>query len=110
MAIKTPERGVNEIMKERITLRKRGQFTLPKSIMEHLNLQDGDSFEVRIEDDGTIKLVPLIQVPADQSWFWKDEWQREELEVEKQLRKEQYTDVLELDDALSFLDSLKTKE
>lgn len=41
-----------------IELRKKSQITLPKEIVKELNLQEGDKFEISIED-GIIKLVPV---------------------------------------------------
>ena len=41
-----------------IELRKKSQITLPKEIVKNLNLQEGDKFEVSIEN-GTIKLEPV---------------------------------------------------
>ena len=41
-----------------IELRKKSHITLPKEIVKNLNLQEGDKFEVSIEN-GYIKLEPV---------------------------------------------------
>lgn len=41
-----------------IELRKKSQITLPKEVVKTLNLQEGDKFEVTIEN-GCIKLEPV---------------------------------------------------
>ena len=41
-----------------IELRKKSQITLPKEIVNELNLKHGDQFEIKIED-GVIMLEPV---------------------------------------------------
>lgn len=33
-------------------------------------------------EDGVIELHPLVAVPANQSWFWTERWQRMEREAD----------------------------
>lgn len=47
-----------------IELRKKSQITLPKEIVEKLNLEVGDKFEVSIEN-GSIKLEPVAIYPKE---------------------------------------------
>ena len=47
-----------------IELRKKSQITLPKEIVKNLNLQEGDKFEVSIEN-GSIKLEPVAVYPKE---------------------------------------------
>ena len=47
-----------------IELRKKSQITLPKEIVKNLNLQEGDKFEVSIEN-GSIKLEPVAIYPKE---------------------------------------------
>ncbi len=84
MYLKDMERRVN--MKERLTIRKRGQITLPKSFIEKFGLQEGDSLELEIRDNGDITVVPMVQIPASQKWFWTEEWQQGEREAEEDIR------------------------
>lgn len=94
------------IKKEKITLRKRGQITIPKDIIDELHLQEGETLEIRIED-GKIVIVPTIAVTKDQAWFWSEQWQREEREVENQIKQGRVSKPMNADEALKFLDQLK---
>ena len=105
MAIKTPERGVENMKKERVTLRKRGQCTLPKTIMDALNLHEGDSFDLEVDNNGKVTLVPLIQIPADQAWFWSEKWQKEEKEAEQDIEKGRIHSFTNVEAAFNWLDS-----
>lgn len=108
MAIKVPERGLEDMLKEKITLRKRGQFTLPKNMMDELNLKEGDAFDAILED-GKIVLIPLVEIPADQAWFWTEEWQAEEREAEQHIRDGNVSHEMDLDDIMGHLDSFMNK-
>ena len=103
MAVATKERRDN--MKERMTIRQRGQVTLPKSLMEKLNLSEGDALELTMDETGEIKLVPLVTIPADQRWFWTKEWQEGENEAEEDKRLGRTKSFDNVGEALSFLDS-----
>lgn len=105
MAIKAPERGSDIMKKERITLRKRGQLTLPKSFMEELHLHEGDSLELQLDDNGKLTLVPLIQVPADQAWFWTEKWQKEEKEAQQEIEEGRIHSFTNIETAFNWLDS-----
>lgn len=105
MAVKTPERGMEDMLKEKVTLRKRGQFTVPKNFLDELDMHEGDSFELRLED-GKMVLVPLVEIPADQSWFWTEEWQAEEREAEENVRKGHVSEEMDFDAMMNHLDSL----
>lgn len=51
-------------MKERLTIRKRGQVTLPKSILERFDLAEGDTLELSVDEHtGEMTVIPMIQVP-----------------------------------------------
>jgi AbrB family looped-hinge helix DNA binding protein len=105
MAINAPERGIEDMLKEKVTLRKRGQFTVPKNFLDELNMNEGDSFEFRLED-GKIVIVPLLQIPADQSYFWTEAWQAEEREAEEYIRKDHVSGEMDLEDMMNHLDGL----
>lgn len=97
---------MDRIKKEKITLRKRGQITIPKEIIDELELKEGEMLEIRVED-GRMVIVPTIAVAKDQAWFWTDEWQREEREVEKQIQESRISKPMGADEAMKFLDQLK---
>ncbi|HHY74187.1 MAG TPA: AbrB/MazE/SpoVT family DNA-binding domain-containing protein [Bacillus bacterium] len=103
MGTKLTERS--DTLKERLTIRKRGQVTLPKSVMERFNLEEGDTLELSIDENGEIVIVPMVQVPVSQRWFWSEEWQKEEQEADKNIKLGHVTSFDNVDDALDWLDS-----
>ena len=67
-----------------IELRKKSQITLPKEIVKNLNLQEGDRFEVSIEN-GSIKLEPVAV------YSLSDPEMRNPLPVKPIITKEKFT-------------------
>lgn len=49
-------------MPEYLQVRNNGQITLPASVRRKARLNEGDLFEVFIEEDGSIRLVPELPV------------------------------------------------
>lgn len=92
-------------MKERLTIRKRGQVTLPKSILDRFNLDEGDTLELSVNENGDIVVIPMVQVPASQRWFWTEEWQKDEREADENIRTGNVKSFNNLDDAFNWLDS-----
>lgn len=46
-----------------VEFRQKGQITIPRDIVRKLGIKEGDKLEVT-EDNGVIKLVPVIVCPA----------------------------------------------
>lgn len=46
-----------------VTVRKRGQITIPRPMMERFNLEEGDVLDCTAEDE-CISLVPVKVVPV----------------------------------------------
>lgn len=65
----------------RVTLRAKGQVTLPGDIRRAAHLEDGDLLEAEIVPDG-ILLRPRKLIDATQAWFWTAEWQAGEREAD----------------------------
>lgn len=103
MVTKWPEK--RDSMKERMTIRKKGQVTLPKSILERFNLNEGDTLELEVNGNGEITVVPLIQIPASQSWFWTESWQKAEAEAEDDIKNGRVKSFNNVDDLIADLDS-----
>jgi AbrB family looped-hinge helix DNA binding protein len=82
------------------------QISIPKNVMESLNLHPGDEVEFKVEDD-TARLIPVktIKVPRDQAWFWTPEWQAKEKQAEQNLFEGHSRDFDKLDDLLKELHS-----
>ena len=69
-----------------ITVQKRGVISLPSELRRRHRLDEpGSQVEVSERDDGVIELRPHIAIPADQAWFWTEEWQKGEREVDKDI-------------------------
>jgi len=60
-----------------ISMRKKGQITLPQEIREAAHLEEGDPIEVEMTDEG-ILLKPQKVIDSTQAWFWTPAWQRGE--------------------------------
>jgi antitoxin MazE len=83
-------------------MRTRSQITLPASIVKQLDLKEGDKIELVVED-GKIIITPVITVPKDQAWFWTEKWQKEEKEVDEQLKTGQLKGFENIDDLIEDL-------
>ena len=70
------------MQRESIRFKKRSQVTIPKEFVDTLHLHEGDRLECRLEE-GKIVIVPTVEIPKDQAWFWTEEWQKEEREAEE---------------------------
>jgi antitoxin MazE len=64
-------------------LRRRSQITLPSDVVKKMRLQEGDNLDIAIEED-KIVIKPVIVIDRSQAWFWSKDWQKKELEVDKQ--------------------------
>lgn len=98
------KRERRDSMKERLTIRKRGQVTLPKALIEKYGLEEGDTLEL-IEQNGEIKVIPMVQVPASQKWFWTEEWQKGELEAEEDIKAGRVKSFSNVHDLIADLES-----
>ena len=47
-----------------VEFRQKGQVTIPREIVRHLGMKEGDKLEIT-EENGVIKLVPVVICPAD---------------------------------------------
>jgi bifunctional DNA-binding transcriptional regulator/antitoxin component of YhaV-PrlF toxin-antitoxin module len=71
-----------------IKVRERGTITLPAAVRKAARLDRPDSqVEVRLREDGVIELIPVITIPADQAWYWTEEWQAGEREVDEEIAR-----------------------
>ncbi|MDQ3108041.1 MAG: AbrB/MazE/SpoVT family DNA-binding domain-containing protein [Actinomycetota bacterium] len=65
----------------RMTLRAKGQLTLPEEIRSAAHLEEGDLLDAEITDDG-ILLRPQKVIDSTQAWFWTPTWQAGEREAD----------------------------
>ena len=88
---------------DRVTLRDKGQLTIPASIREALNIRAGDEIEFEVREVGEVVIRGLKMIPADQAWFWTESWQRGEREASEDIdagRTEVFKDPSDFFDAL----------
>lgn len=64
-----------------VQIKKRSIITLGAEIRKELRLNEGDILDVSVEE-GKIILEPKKLIPADQQWFWTEEWQAGEREAQ----------------------------
>ena len=69
----------------RAQLRHKYQLTLPPQIRDALHLLEGDEVEFTVHADGQVTLRGMTSIPADQRWFWTEEWQAGEREASEQI-------------------------
>ncbi len=67
-----------------LPLRRKGVITVPQEVRDELNLREGDSLLLTVED-GRIVLTPAALIPRDQAWFWTEDWQARESEAQAQM-------------------------
>ena len=65
----------------RITLRAKGQLTLPEEIRNAAHVAEGDLFDAELTAEG-ILLRPQQVIDAAQAWFWTTDWQAGEREAD----------------------------
>ena len=87
---------------EWVQVRKKFQITLPKSVRQHLRLNEGDLLAVEVRDHELL-LRPQKLVDRDQAWYWTPEWQAAEGEADEDLRLGRYDEFDTMDDMITDL-------
>ncbi len=72
-------------MEKMTKIRDNSQITIPKNIMDKLDLKKGDTISIELRDD-EIVLKPVVIIDKSQAWFWKKDWQKEEKEAEEDIK------------------------
>lgn len=66
-----------------LKMTSRGTVAIPPDIRRRHRLDEpGAQVAVIEREDGVIELHPHVPRPADQAWFWTDQWQHGEREVD----------------------------
>jgi len=87
-----------------LSIQSRGTVALPADLRRRLHLDQPDAQIKLIErEDGTIELVPVVAVPADQAWFWTERWQAMEREADADIAAGRTTVVEGIDGLLDLL-------
>lgn len=88
-------------------VQQRGVIALPVEVRRRLHLDEpGAQLEVTERADGVLELRPALPVPADQAWFWKQEWQEREREVDEHVASGRVDVHESTGDFMSHLDDL----
>jgi len=86
-------------------VQRRGIISLPAQLRARMHLdQPGAQVEITERADGVFELRPTLPVSADQSWFWQQDWQDREREVEAHLARGEATTHASTEDFLAYLD------
>ncbi|MBI4232887.1 MAG: AbrB/MazE/SpoVT family DNA-binding domain-containing protein [Chloroflexi bacterium] len=89
-------------MSEMIQVRKKAQVTLPQSIRQALDIQEGDFLDAIVRD-GEIVLRVKKLVDKEQAWFWTRRWQEGEREAEEDIRAGRVHSFDNAKEAIAFL-------
>lgn len=73
-------------------------------LKKHFPLEEGDLFQVEIEENGRVVLTPMKTIPADQAWFWTKEWQEGMREAQEDFQEGRSKTYNSMDELLSELD------
>lgn len=89
---------------------KNGTVTIPAALRRRFGLdKPGAQVEIVVRD-GEIVLHPHVAVPAEQAWFWTDEWQAREHEADSDIQAGRYTEHATSDDLMTHLQNLSAAD
>ena len=88
------------------TLRNKRQLTLPTDISDALHLREGDEVEFAVVKPGVVAMRGMRMIPVDQAWFWTEEWQAGEREVDEHIAAGRTTFFGSTDAFLAALDEI----
>jgi bifunctional DNA-binding transcriptional regulator/antitoxin component of YhaV-PrlF toxin-antitoxin module len=87
-----------------VTVQARGTIALPADVRKRHHLDEpGAQVQVVEREDGVIELHPTVPVPASQAWFWTEEWQAGEREVDEELARGDYQDFASGEELMAHL-------
>ena len=89
-------------MSELIQVRRKAQVTLPQSVRQALNIEEGDFLDAVVKD-GEIVLRVKKLVDKEQAWFWTRRWQEGEREAEEDIRTGRIHSFDSAKEAIAFL-------
>ena len=81
-----------------------GQIRIPKKVLAALKIIPGDYVEVDVESGHAI-LKPRKLIDPSQGWYWTGEWQKSEIEVDKEIEDGRCSPVFQTaEEGLKWLD------
>ncbi len=66
------------------------QVVIPKTVREEIPLKQGDLLQVDVHE-GKIILTPAAVIPAEETWYWSETWQRKVKKAQADLKRGQVT-------------------
>jgi AbrB family looped-hinge helix DNA binding protein len=88
----------------KMTLRDRGQITIPAEVRDAAHVDTGAVFDVQVVD-GRIVMTPQVVVDASQAWFWTERWQAMERKADEDYASGRYTSYDSFEDLIAGLES-----
>ena len=90
-----------------VSVQGRGTVALPSALRRRYHLDEpGAQVEITERADGVLELRPTVPVPAAQAWFWTEDWQRREREVDAHIAAGEIATFATVDDFAAHLDKL----
>lgn len=100
--LRTTQKGEKQMARARIS--KRSQVTIPKKIVEALQLQEGDELDVELDQQGRIVIEPTVSIPRSQAFYWTEEWQEAEKVAEEQKKYGNIPEPMEGEDFVKMME------
>lgn len=72
-------------MSNLVQVRKKSQITLPQSVREKLDIEEGDFLDFQVRENEVVFKVKKL-VDKDQAWFWTKRWQEGEREANEDIK------------------------
>jgi AbrB family looped-hinge helix DNA binding protein len=91
-------------MSDLVQIRKKAQMTIPQSVRQKLDIEEGDFLDVQVKS-GEIVLKVKKLVNKEQAWFWTRRWQQGEKEAEEDIRAGRVHSFPDAKSAVAFLSS-----
>ena len=66
-------------------IRAKGQITIPKTVRENLDVQEGDDLIFFVNESGQFVVEAAQLIHPDQAWFWTERWQKMEHAAQKEI-------------------------
>jgi len=97
----------NALVHEFLSLQARGVLALPPAVRAKYHLdRPGAQVELTERADGVLELRPQIAVAASKAWFWTEDWQQREREVDAHVEAGRVVTHRDADAFLAHLDTL----
>ncbi|MCI0468717.1 MAG: AbrB/MazE/SpoVT family DNA-binding domain-containing protein [Nitrospirae bacterium] len=87
-----------------VKVKNKYQIVIPEDVRRKLRVEIGDTLEI-VERDGTLVIKPVMIIERSQAYFWTDEWQKGEKEVEEAKKKGRFKDFKKAEEAIKWLRS-----